>query len=285
MSRLVIVVASVLLAVPAAARAQSGVSWSPLTNDPVVTFTSNGTVECSNDGVTYAACTSPWRPTVGADGKYAFYLRDSAVPFSGTFTLDRTPPAIAFTAEPARSGRSVTYALTVDDAHPGSTGCTWDGAAAPCGTAIDNVADGDHTLVVHAVDGAGNATTVTRTVSVVTPQVTHVDPKPEGGVLSTTASSPSAKLTSTHTRRWTRLRSLTLRDVEIGTAIKAACNGKGCPKRALRLTATKTSVRLAGLTGRKLAPGTVIKITLSAKGTVTRTFTITIRATRAPRVS
>jgi hypothetical protein len=274
---LVIVVASVLLAFPAAARAQSGVSWSPLTNDPVVMFTSNGTVECSNDGVTYAACTSPWRPTVGADGKYAFYLRDSAVPFSGTFTLDRTPPAIAFTAGPAD------YSFAATDAHPGTLECTVDGAAAPCSGTV--AVPGAHPLAARPVDAAGNASTDTRTLTLAQPQVTHVDAKPEGGVLSTTASSPSAKLTSTHTRRWTRLRSLTLRDVEIGTAIKAACNGKGCPKRALRLTATKTSVSLAGLTGRKLAPGTVIKITLSAKGKVTRTFTITIRATRAPQVS
>jgi hypothetical protein len=288
-SRLVIVVASVLLAFPTVARADlSSVKWTVLTNDPVVTFTSDRAVECSDDGVAYATCTSPWRPTVGAYGKYAFYVRDSAVPFSGTFTLDRTPPAIAFTSEPAQSGRSVAYAVTVTDAHPDSSDCTWDGVATPCGTTIDNVADGEHTLTVHAVDGADNESSFTRTVTVATPQVTHVDPKPEpqteGGVLSTTASSPSLKLNSTHTRRWTRLHSLTLRDVEAGTAIKATCKGKGCPKRALRVTAKKGTVSLAGLTGRRLTPGTVIKITLSAKGKVTRTFTIKIRATRAPQI-
>ncbi len=249
-----------------------------------MTFTSDNAVECSQDDVTYTACTSPWRPAVGADGKYSIFVRSGAASTAGSFTLDRTAPAIVFTAEPAASGRTVTYALTVDDAHPGSTDCTWDGVATPCGTTIDNVVDGAHTLAVHAVDALGNESTVTRTVTVVQPQVTHVDPKPEGGVLSTTASSPSLKLNSTHTRRWTRLHSLTLRDVEAGTAIKATCKGKGCPKRALRVTAKKDTVSLAGLTGRKLTPGTVIKITLSAKGKVTRTFTIKIRATRAPQI-
>jgi hypothetical protein len=280
-----VIAALLLLAFPAAARAQS-VSWSPLTNDPVVTFDGAGPFECRLADAPFAPCTSPWRPDVGADGRYTFEVKGPQLTTGGPFTLDRTPPAIAFTAEPAQSGRSVTYAITSTDAHPGSTDCKWDGAATPCGTAIDNVADGDHTLAVHAADQLGNETTVTRTVTVATPQVTHVDSKPkdEGGVLSTTASSPTLELSASHTRRYTRLRSLTLREVEAGTAVKATCKGKGCPKRALRVTATKGTVSLAGLTGRKLAPGTVIKITLSARGKVTRTFTIKIRATRAPQV-
>jgi hypothetical protein len=277
-----VIAAVLLLAFPAAARADLRVEWARLTNDPVVTFTSDDPVECSQDDITYTACTSPWRPVAGADGKYAIFVRSGIASTAGSFTLDRTPPAIAFTAEPAQSGRSVTYAFTVDDAHPGSTGCAWDGAVTPCGAALDNVADGPHALAVHAVDELGNETTVTRTVTVAS--VTHVDAKPEGGVLSTTASSPSLKLRSTHTRRWTRLRSLTLRDVEAGTAIKATCKGTGCPKRALRVTAKKGTVSLAGFTGRKLKPGTVIKVTLSTKGKITRTFTVKIRATRAPLI-
>ncbi len=208
--------------------------------------------------------------------------------FGGSFTLDRTPPVIAFTAEPARSGRAVTYAVASSDAHPGSLDCAWDGAATPCGSALDGVADGDHVLTVHAVDAAGNEATATRTVTVAQPQVTHVDARPEspeGGVLSTTASSPSVRLSSTHTRRWTRLHSLTVRDVAAGTALKATCTGKGCPSRALRVTATKDgAVSLAGLTGRRLVPGTVIKITLTARGKLVATFTIKIRATRAPQI-
>ena len=153
----------------------------------------------------------------------------------------------------------MTYAVTSSDVHPGSLDCAWDGAATPCGSAIDGVADGDHVLTVHAVDAAGNEATATRTLTVAQPQVTHVDARPdspEGGVLSTTASSPSVRLNSTHTRRWTRLHSLTVRDVAAGTALKATCKGKGCPRRALRMTASKDgAVSLAGLTGRKLVPG------------------------------
>lgn len=270
-----VIAAFLLLVFPAAARAQS-VSWSPLTNDPVVTFGGAGPFECRLGDAPFASCTSPWRPDVGADGRYTFEVKGPQLTTGGPFTLDRTAPAITFAAGPAD------YSFAATDAHPDTLECTLDGVAAPCSGTL---APGDHTVAAHAVDALGNESTVTRTVTVATPQVTHVDAKPDGGVLSTTASSPSAKLTSTHTRRWTRLRSLTLRDVAIGTAIKATCKGKGCPKRALRLTATKTSVSLGGLTGRTLTPGTVIKITLSAKGKVTRTFTIKIRATRAPQIS
>jgi hypothetical protein len=281
--RLVIVVASVLLAFPAAARADFSVSWTRLTNDPAVTITSDGPTECSLDGAAFAPCASPWRPAVGADRVYAFEVKSGAVSTGGSFTLDRTPPAIAVALE--TSGRAIHYSFSATDDHPGGIDCTWDGAAAPCSNSLDNLVDGVHTVVAHAVDAAGNEATVTRSVTVVQPQVTHVDPKPEGGVLSTTASSPSARLNSTHTKRWTRLHSLSIRDVEAGTALKATCKGKGCPKRALRITAKKAgTVSLAGLTGRKLSPGTVIKITLTRGGRVIKTFTISIRSRRTPLI-
>jgi hypothetical protein len=280
--RLVTAAFLLLLALPASARASFSVSSPTLTRAPVVTIESDpgDVVTCRVlPAPDFTPCDPTWQPPVAEDRDYTIEVQDDHYPviFRRTFALDRTPPVIAFTAGPAD------YSFVATDAHPGTLDCALDGAVAPCAATV--TVPGDHTLVAHAVDAAGNESTVTRTLTLAQPQVTHVDPKPEGGVLSTTASSPSAKLTSTHTRRWTRLRTLTLRDVEIGTAIKATCTGKGCPKRALRLTATKKSVSLAGLTGRKLTPGTVIKITLSAKGKVTRTFTITIRATRAPQVS
>jgi hypothetical protein len=280
-SRLVIVVASVLLAFPAAARAQVGVTLpvSFLTNDPAIAIGVDPVdtlLKCALTGESPAPCTSPWRPVVTDDGVYQYDVVAGGITFSGKFTLDRTPPAIAFESGPA------SYSFVATDAHPGSLECTLDGAAAPCVATV--AVAGDHTLVAHAVDAAGNEATATRTLTLALPSVTHVDPKPEGGVLSTTASSPSVRLSSTHNRRWTRLRSLTIRDVAAGTAIKATCKGTGCPTRALRVTAKKGTVSLAGLTGRKLKPGTVIKITLSAKGKVTKTFTIKIRATRAPQI-
>jgi hypothetical protein len=280
--RLVIAVFSLLLALAAPASARDVTVTLParfLTNDPAITIgvdPPDTPLACALTGETPAPCTSGWRPVVGADGLYRYDVVADGYTFGGSFTLDRTPPAIAFTAGPAD------YSFVATDAHPGTLECTVDGAAAPCSATVTLA--GDHTLAARAVDAAGNESTATRTLTLAQPQVTHVDPKPEGGVLSTTASSPSVKLNSTHTRRWTRLHSLTIRDVEAGTAVKATCKGTGCPKRALRVTAKKGAVSLAGLTGRKLSPGTVIKITLSAKGKVTRTFTITIRATRAPQI-
>jgi hypothetical protein len=250
-----------------------------LTNDPAIAIGVDPpatTLTCALTGETPVSCTSGWRPVVGADGLYRYDVVAGGYAFSGSFTLDRTPPAIAFTAGPAD------YSFVATDAHPGTLDCTVDGAVAPCSGTVAVL--GDHTVAAHAVDAAGNESTATRTLTLAQPQVTHVDPKPDGGVLSTTASSPSVRLGSTHTRRWTRLHSLTLRDVAVGTAIKATCKGNGCPKHALRVTAKNATVSLAGLTGRKLTPGTEIKITLSAKGKLSRTFTIRIRATRAPQI-
>lgn len=77
--RLVIAVCLLLLALPAVARADLRVTWDRVTNDPVVTFTSDKpVVQCSRDGVTYTDCTSPWHLVVAADGNYDFYVKDDA---------------------------------------------------------------------------------------------------------------------------------------------------------------------------------------------------------------
>jgi hypothetical protein len=269
------VAALLVFAAPASALT---VKWTALTNDPVLELTGETQYECRVDDQPFAACTSPWRPAVG-DGRHSFDVRSGMLWQTGAFTVDRTGPVIAFTAEPAQTGRSVAYALTVSD---GTPECTWDGAPVACGETLDGVADGAHVLVVRAADALGNATEVTRTVVVATPQVTHVDPKPaetpQGGVLSTSATSPSVRVvTAKRTRAWTQLKSVVVRDAPKGTAIKATCKGKGCP-RALRTAGG----RVTGLSGRHLRPGTVI--TLRLTGAVKRTFTIRIRATRAPAV-
>jgi hypothetical protein len=306
-SRLILAIASVLLVFAPAARADFSVSSDVLTRDPVVTITAGAAdvVECRLVPGDFMPCASPWRPAVGDDGYYSYEVRNQALPgvtLGRSFTLDRTAPQIEFTAGPADGAaqreRTATYAFTSTDAHPGQVECDWDGVATPCagGVTVNGLADGDHALTVRATDALGNGAAATRRLTVVQP-IAIVDPgptptptatpTPQGGVLSASAAKPSAHLTSTRTRGWTRLRTLTLRDVAKGTAIKATCKskGSGCPKRALRVTATKDgAVSLAGLTGRKLRPGAVITITLSRQGDPTQTIRILIRSLRAPQI-
>jgi hypothetical protein len=308
-SRLILAIASVLLVFAPAARADDVSVTLPvgvLTNAPTLTIgvSPAGTpMQCRLSGDAFARCTSPWTPALPAAAEDRAYTYDVLVGgflFGGSFTLDRTAPQIEFTAGPADGAaqreRTATYAFTSTDAHPGQVECDWDGVATPCagGVTVNGLADGDHALTVRATDALGNGAAATRHLTVVQP-IAIVDPgptptatpTPQGGVLSASAAKPSAHLTSTRTRGWTRLRTLTLRDVAKGTAIKATCKskGSGCPKRALRVTATKDgAVSLAGLTGRKLRPGAVITITLSRQGDPTQTIRIMIRSLRAPQI-
>lgn len=304
MFRLILAVATAVLVLAQPAQAQFSVQWTRLTSDPVVTITSDQPVECSLGNAPPEPCSSPWRPAVGADGVYSFLVESGAVGTGGSFTLDRTPPQVAFTSGPAEGAgqteREATIEFISSDAHPDTVECRLDeGAFAACDAsfAVTGLADGEHAVTVRAVDQVGNATERTRRFSVAQPQVTHVDtaaPRPnpvpvaDGEVLSSSASRPSARLvTAKRTRGWTLLRTLTIRDVTAGTAIKATCVGKGngCPKRALRVTATRDgSVSLNGLTGRRLRPGTAITITLTRRGEPKQTIKILIRSTRAPRI-
>jgi hypothetical protein len=283
---LAVTAAMLVFASPASALT---VKWTPVTNAAVFEIGADAAMLCAIDGAAPSPCTSPWRPDIAGDGVHKFVVSSGIFSQTGSFTLDRTGPAIAFTAGPEQAALTVTYALTVSE---GTPECTWDGATVACGAALDGVADGEHVLVVRAADALGNVTEVTRRLTVAQPQVTHIDvapgpPASQGGVLSSSAGRPSARLTSTRTRGWTLLKTLKILDVPAGTAIKATCKGKGagCPKRALRVTAARDGdVSLKGLTGRRLRPGTVIAIALSRRGAPAQTIRITIRSLAAPRI-
>lgn len=143
------------------------------------------TFECAVDGAAFAACTSPVDLVDLADGEHAFEVRavDAAgtvdpSPASRTWVVDTTAPLVAITDGPPEPTNLAAppFSFTVS-ADAVAIECQLDGGAStPCASPFTPpaLADGGHTLVVHAVDLAGNAGMATRafTIDTVAPIAT-----------------------------------------------------------------------------------------------------------------
>jgi hypothetical protein len=146
-----------------------------------VSFTASepgSTFRCSLDSAPLTACTSPAALTGLAQGVHVFTVRatdaaghDDPTPATATWTVDPVAPDVAITAGPgnaATSGPRVVFGFTVSD---GTVGCSVDGAAfAACASPFaisPNLPAGPHQFAVRATDAAGNATTMTRSWTVV----------------------------------------------------------------------------------------------------------------------
>ena len=180
-------------------------TWTVDTTPPTVTFTSTPanptnatsatfafsvsetgtTQQCSLDGGTFAACTSPKALTALADGSHTFQVKatdgagNTGTPASFTWTIDTVAPTVTFTATPANptNSTSATFAFTVSET--GTTQqCSLDGGAFAACTSpktLAGLAQGSHTFQVKATDAAGNtgtAASFTWTVDTTAPTVT-----------------------------------------------------------------------------------------------------------------
>ncbi|MCR6494051.1 hypothetical protein [Cellulomonas sp. P24] len=173
-----------------------------LTSDTSVVFTltadqDGATFTCVLDGGTAVPCSSPLTVDQLTDGVHT--LAVSAVDLSGivgpeavwTWTVDTVAPTVAIVTAPAveTTADVATFSFTTT----GSTGvtCSLDGApGVACSSTVTytDLATGSHTLVITAVDGAGNSTSSTHQWSVVTPPAPYV-PAPTGGHAGRTTSS------------------------------------------------------------------------------------------------
>jgi hypothetical protein len=154
--------------------------------DPGVTFA------CRLDKGAFPPCTSPQPYPAVAEGPHTFYVK--AVDAVGTesevasysWTIDTTPPPTpTISSGPANPSGSSNAHFVFSDAEAGvGFACQLDGGAySPCSNPQDYaVADGTHTLVVEAVDAAGNASGPSApyswTVDTVNPIVTLGDKPP-----------------------------------------------------------------------------------------------------------
>ncbi|SDE10911.1 Outer membrane protein OmpA [Myxococcus virescens] len=143
-----------------------------LTRDASATFdlrSEGGGVayECSLDGGVYVACVDPATFTGLADGDHLLLVRavDAAgnvdpTPAQYAWTVDTTAPDTLVVSGPATPTSSNSASFEFAASEPGSTyECSLDGAAyVPCAETVtfDGFSEGEHTLLVRAVDAAGN---------------------------------------------------------------------------------------------------------------------------------
>ena len=149
---------------------------SGLTNSPDATFTFSGddgagsglaAFECQRDSGGWATCASPRSFSGLSDGAHTFEVRavDNAgnadpTPATRTWTVDTTPPLVAFTAAPADPSNDSTPEFAFNG-HHGAVAfeCQIDGGGyATCVSplTLDPLADGPHTFDVQSLDEAGN---------------------------------------------------------------------------------------------------------------------------------
>lgn len=141
------------------------------TASPAVSFTGTPAYavtgyECSVDGATFTACTSPFEPVGLADGAHSLQVRAVAstgaldpTPAHTTFTVDTTAPQVGITTPTGvltTAEAEVTFSTDTPDA---TTQCRLDeGAWNDCTSpwALTGLTDGDHSVDVRATDSAHN---------------------------------------------------------------------------------------------------------------------------------
>ncbi len=127
----------------------------------------NGTARAAS-----TTCTSPWQPTLDADGQWSVRVRLSDAagnrsPFgnSGSYVLDTTPPVAPVVTPPASPGRnpSPSWSAVVEPgtttecrtSGAGSVLTDWTRCALPYTTDLSGVPDGSYSLAVRATDAVG----------------------------------------------------------------------------------------------------------------------------------
>ncbi|MCE9667574.1 Ig-like domain-containing protein [Myxococcus stipitatus] len=156
--------------------------------------------ECSLDGGTYAACTDPVSFTGLADGPHTLRVRAvdaagnvDATPAEHAWTVDTTPPDTFIDAGPAPVTReqSATFDFRATEA-VNYYECSLDGAAyVRCEdpSTFEGFAEGEHTLLVRAVDMLGNVDPTPAEyaweVDLTPPLVPTIVTPPNGAILNT----------------------------------------------------------------------------------------------------
>lgn len=154
-------------------------------NSSFATFTFSGTdnvtppgsltFECSMDGASFSACTTPYTSSALTDGSHTFQVRavdaggnSDGTPASYTWTVDTTSPPAPVVITPANGSSTNDTTPTVNGSgEPGATITLYvDGSANATGTADGSgnwnitvssaLSNGSHTVRARASDAAGN---------------------------------------------------------------------------------------------------------------------------------
>ncbi len=149
----------------------SGTPTGGLVNTKSASFTFSATdantitYQCSRDGASYAACTSPQTFTVAGDGAHSFAVLAHDPAGNTTvlgvvgWTVDATPPTTTLSQDILSATNQTAVTFTYASSESGGFACTLDGVARTCtGTshALSGLALGTHTFEIAARDPAGN---------------------------------------------------------------------------------------------------------------------------------
>lgn len=184
----------------------------PITTDPTPTFTfiasEAATFECMIDAGNWFGCSSPQTLTTLADGEHTFQVRATDLenntdptPAQTTFIVDTGKPVVEITnAPPALTTNNDPVFEFVSNEADSTFECSLDSGDNADYTACTtpkqylNVADGEHTFYVRAVDAAGNRSapdTHTWRIDTTAPVVTIDNGPPVWPASFTTTNTPT----------------------------------------------------------------------------------------------
>ncbi|MBI2889156.1 MAG: fibronectin type III domain-containing protein [Nitrospirae bacterium] len=150
--------------------------------------------QCSLDASDFSSCSSPFTVSLLTDGSHTFSVRAvdpsgnvDPSPATHSWTLDTTPPVIAFQSMPADPSRvtSATFSFSADDSQA-MLQCRLDTGfyeACTSPAAYTALVDGVHTFQAMATDAAGNVSTASRSWT--------IDSTPPQTTLTSTPNNPS----------------------------------------------------------------------------------------------
>lgn len=153
-------------------------------------WTGTGPYKCSLDGATFATCTSPKDFSGLSEGPHKFSVQGSGTgatappPVEYDWTVDLTPPTTVVTQKPPALSSSTTATFEFNSPDPTATfQCSLNGSPAQACTSpvtYTGLADATRTLLIQAVDPAGNVDTqaqpITWTVDTTPPDTTLANP-------------------------------------------------------------------------------------------------------------
>ena len=201
--------------------------------------------------------------------------------------LDKAAPGIRISTPTEGATFTVGQAVIADYGctdEAGGSGLSTCSGPVPSGLALDTSSPGAKTFTVNASDGAGNASSATRSYTVVTPAPTVIPASPAGRINVSLAFDFRAA-------KSTRFTLLQVKNVPAGSTVEAKCKGKGCPKvrvkgkrRMLVFTKNKASgtISLKPFLKKSLRAGTVLTVTVTKPGSFGMAKKLKVRAFKRP---
>jgi hypothetical protein len=281
-------------------------SWGLAIADPA----GLGSIQCSvaptGAAPAFGACSGADSHTVSGLAAGAYSLIVQATDGLGNvgetaraFTIDATAPVTSIVSGLGDGGSSTSTTLTWDftSSEPGvSYACRvypaalTPGAFAPCSGPTSHTAagfsPGVYSFEVRATDPVGNveAAPAKRTFTVLAPAVALLAARPNPTGDGTRILVRLNFSYANSTKKSTKLTSLVLKDVPLGSTVTALCR-KSCAKKSFKKTRASGTVSLKPLLSKPLKVGTLITVTVSKPGAISAVKILKIQPRKSPTVT